>query len=64
MTAPSPKTITIDFGEGCEGPRGFTRSGIITITITDTLRNPGAEYQATFDNFAYRGFFGNRNQIG
>jgi hypothetical protein len=51
-----PKTITIDFGEGCEGPRGFTRSGIITITITDTLRNPGAEYQATFDNFAIGGF--------
>jgi hypothetical protein len=51
-----PKTITIDFGEGCEGPRGFTRSGIITITITDTLRNPGAEYQATFENFAIGDF--------
>jgi hypothetical protein len=51
-----PKTITIDFGEGCEGPRGFTRSGIITITITDTLRNPGAEYLAEFDNFAIGGF--------
>lgn len=51
-----PKTITIDFGEGCEGPRGFTRSGIITITITDTLRNHGAEYQATFDKFAIGGF--------
>lgn len=46
-----PKTITIDFGDGCEGNSGLTRSGSIIITITDTLRNPGAEYSTTFNNY-------------
>ncbi len=51
-----PKTITIDFGDGCEGISGLTRSGSIVITISDTLRNPGAEYTATFTDFAVEGF--------
>ena len=51
-----PKTITIDFGDGCDGLSGLTRSGSITIVITDSLRNPGAEYTATFDNYAVEGF--------
>ena len=51
-----PKTITIDFGDACEGISGLTRSGSIVITISDTLRNPGAEYTATFNDYAVEGF--------
>ena len=46
-----PQSITIDFGDGCESIRGLTRSGSITILLTDTLRNPGAEYSVTFNNY-------------
>ena len=51
-----PKTITIDFGDGCTGTRGLTRSGSISITISDSLRNPGAEYSVTFDQYMIEGF--------
>jgi hypothetical protein len=38
-----PRTILIDFGtEGCEGPHGRIRTGLIQITLTDALENPGA----------------------
>jgi hypothetical protein len=47
-----PRSITIDFGEQCTGFSGQTRSGAMTVTISDTLRNPGAEYSVSFDNFS------------
>ena len=47
-----PKTITIDFGDGCTGENGFSRSGAIAVTITDTLRAPGVSYSVAFENFA------------
>jgi len=50
-----PKTITIDFGDGCDGINGLTRSGSITVIITDTLRDHGAEYSVTFNNYSVEG---------
>ncbi|RKD92047.1 hypothetical protein [Mangrovibacterium diazotrophicum] len=51
-----PKTITLDFGDGCVGDDGFTRSGSIAVTITDTLRAPGVSYSVVFDDFAIEGY--------
>lgn len=51
-----PRKVTIDFGTGCQSITGLTRSGAIVITITDTLRNPGASYNVAFDNYAVEGF--------
>lgn len=45
------KTITIDFGDGCEGLHGRIRKGKIIITYTTFFFLPGAEITITFDNF-------------
>lgn len=45
------KTITIDFGEGCEGKHGRVRSGKIVITYTDRKFVPGAVHTMTFEDF-------------
>ena len=45
------KTITVDFGEGCEGPHGRIRSGKIIITYTDRIFVPGAVISMTFEDF-------------
>jgi hypothetical protein len=46
-----PRTVTIDFGAECEGPYGHTRSGIIQVVVTDTMKNAGASRTVTFDNY-------------
>jgi len=46
-----PKVITIDYGEGCTGFYGQTRSGMIKITITDRYRNPGATRTVELINY-------------
>jgi hypothetical protein len=46
-----PKTVTIDFGAGCTGPGGHTRSGKIIIVYTNRLMIPGAKATTTFVNF-------------
>lgn len=47
-----PRTITIDYGpDGCEGPRGRLRQGMIIVTQTDHMANPGATRTITFDHF-------------
>ncbi|QGY44630.1 hypothetical protein GM418_13440 [Maribellus comscasis] len=51
-----PKTITIDFGDGCTGANGFYRSGTIAIVISDTLRTFGTTYSASFADFYIEGF--------
>ena len=51
-----PKTITIDFGDGCEGSYGFVRSGKIAVSLSDTMQAPGATYTVTFDQFAIEGY--------
>jgi len=44
-----PKTITIDYGEGCAGRTGLEKRGVITLHMTDTILNPGAVYTLTFE---------------
>ena len=50
-----PATITIDFGEGCEGPNGRVRAGQILVRQTDSLHLAGAERQLTFNGFSVDG---------
>ena len=45
------QTITIDFGEGCEGPYGKTRSGVIFITYTGKRFIPGSQWTISFQDF-------------
>lgn len=48
-----PRTVVVDFGSGCTGPNGVTRSGIISLVITgDILATEGATWTATFEDFA------------
>ncbi len=49
------KTITIDFGDGCEGPDGKFRSGIIFIQYTQRMFVPGAELTITLENYTVNG---------
>ena len=46
-----PKTIIIDFGNGCLGLDGKFRSGAIIIHLTAPLRRPGSVVTITFRNF-------------
>lgn len=43
--------ITIDFGDGCEGPGGVVRKGKIIITYTDRRFIPGASWTTTFEEY-------------
>lgn len=52
------QTITIDFGEGCEGPGGVVRKGIIFITYDGRRFLPGSHWTVTF-----REYFVNDKQI-
>jgi len=45
-----PKTITIDYSEGCTGRMGLEKKGVVTIHMTDTILNEGAVYTVTFEN--------------
>lgn len=42
-----PKTITVDYGDGCAGRMGMGRTGTVVIEISDTIINAGAVYQVT-----------------
>lgn len=46
-----PKTITIDFGDGCLGPDGKFRKGAIIIHLTAPIRQSGAVMTITFRNY-------------
>ncbi len=46
-----PKTITIDFGDGCICRDGKFRKGKIIIHLTAPIRRPGAVMTITFDDF-------------
>ena len=47
-----PRTVTIDYGpDGCEGPNGRLRQGLIIVNQTDQIGIPGAARTITFDNF-------------
>ena len=45
------QTITIDFGDGCEGPNGIVRSGIIFITYDGFRFVPGSFWTVTFRDY-------------
>lgn len=45
------RILTLDFGTGCVGPDGKTRSGIITVDYTKRLWWPGASLTINLDNF-------------
>lgn len=45
-----PKTIVIDFGTACTH-NGITRSGIINIVLTDSVRKSGSVATMTFSNY-------------
>lgn len=49
------QTITIDFGEACEGRRGRVKSGIIIITWSGERGEAGFTKTVTFDNFFVSG---------
>lgn len=51
-----PKTLTIDFGNGCTSGNGVTRSGVITVVLSDSLRRPGSTAVMTFNNYVVNGF--------
>jgi len=46
-----PKTITIDFGNGCLGRDGKFRSGAIIVHLTAPLRRPGSVVTISFRNY-------------
>ena len=50
-----PKTITVDYGSGCEGFFGSTRSGKIIITITERRYVLNATRTVTFENYYFNG---------
>jgi hypothetical protein len=50
-----PKTITIDYGSGCSGFNGSTRSGKIIINVTDKRTVLNATRTVTFDNYKFNG---------
>ena len=50
-----PKTVTIDFGDGCVDFHGKTRTGKIIIIISDDIHNEGATRDISFENFSIEG---------
>lgn len=46
-----PKTLTIDFGNGCTGNDGRTRKGKIIAVFTGKYRTPGTTITITPDNY-------------
>lgn len=46
-----PRTVLVDYGEGCTGLNDITRSGKILITVTGPRREEGSSRTVTFDNY-------------
>ncbi len=51
-----PKTIIIDFGNGCNSINGITRKGKINVLLSDSVRKPGATAVISFINYIVNGF--------
>ena len=45
-----PKTITVEYTDGCSGRLGMGKSGTVSIYMTDTILNEGAVYTVSFEN--------------
>lgn len=50
-----PKTITMDFGDGCTGLHGNTRAGKIITVISGPRREAGTKKTVTFENYFFNG---------
>ena len=50
-----PKTVTVDFGEGCTGFYDSSRSGKIIIEVTGPRKEIGAKKTITFENYYFNG---------
>jgi hypothetical protein len=46
-----PNTFTLDHGDGCEGPHGRIRTGIITIEVTGDMALEGSTRTVSFQDF-------------
>lgn len=57
-TLSTPRTVTIDFGSGCVGNDGRTRSGKVLVSYDGPYRATGTTIIITFDNY-----FVNDNQV-
>ena len=55
VTGVWPKTITVDYGEGCQGFYGSSRKGRIIITLTERRNVLNATRTITFDNYYFNG---------
>ena len=51
-----PKTITVDFGDGCPAPNGRVRKGKIIIEVSNKVSSPTYTRTITFENFYIDGF--------
>ena len=51
-----PKTITIDFGDGCTGLNGRVRQGKIIIVVSNPRLSQSFSRTVTFENFSIDGF--------
>lgn len=51
-----PKTVTIDFGNGCTGQDGKVRKGKIISVFTNPIFMPGAKISISFDGYAVDSF--------
>jgi hypothetical protein len=54
-SATFPKTITIDYGTGCQDANGRTKKGKIIINVSGDMRTQGNTRSVTFDNFYING---------
>lgn len=50
-----PKTITVDFGTGCEGLNEIVRSGKIIIVVTAPRMETGSKRTVTFSDYYFNG---------
>jgi hypothetical protein len=50
-----PKTVTIDFGDGCSGLYDNTRSGKIIMEVTGPRLETGSKRTVTFENYYFNG---------
>lgn len=51
-----PKTVTIDFGDGCKGEDGKVRKGKIVVIFTKPIFLQGAKVSTTFDGYEVDSF--------
>jgi hypothetical protein len=51
LGAAFPKTLTIDYGNGCIGPDGVTRTGKIVATFSGNFREEGTAINLIFDGY-------------